>query len=117
MSRNRMWFPAYESQFMIHYSCDRCQRLIETEDEIRYVVRLEIQAQMGDDVFANKDEENDHLLEIHEIIERQIDEQGSAVGDEVYRRKRFDLCSQCHQAYLQNPLGLDVSKPVGFSQN
>ena len=42
---------------MIHHSCDRCQRLIETDDEIRYVVRLEVQANMGDNAFAEGDEE------------------------------------------------------------
>jgi len=101
---------------MIHYSCDRCQRLIDADDEMRYVIRLEIQAKLGDEVFA-ADDEADHLLEIHEILERQIDEAESLADDEVYRRKRFDLCSECHQAYLRNPLGRDVSKPVDFSQN
>ena len=30
---------------MIHFSSDRCQRLIDTDDEVRYVVRLEIESQ------------------------------------------------------------------------
>lgn len=102
---------------MIHYSCDRCQRLIETDDEIRYVVRLEIEAKLGDNVFTDKDEESDHLLEIHEILERQDDERDSLVDDEVYSRKRFDLCTECHQAYLRNPMGKEGAKTIDFSQN
>ena len=100
---------------MIHYSCDRCQRLIETEDEIRYVVRLEIEAKLGDNVFA--DDDQDHLLEVHEILERQDDERDSTMDDEVYSRKRFDLCSNCYKEYLRNPMGREVSKLVNFSQN
>ena len=102
---------------MIHYSCDRCQRLIETEDEIRYVVRLEVEAKFGEHVFAEQDEERDHLLEIHEIIERREDEKDSLADDEVYGRKRFDLCAECYQAFVQNPMGQDVVKSVDFSQN
>lgn len=101
---------------MIHYSCDRCQRLIETEDEIRYVVRLEIEAKLGDNVFADEDDQ-DHLLEIHEILERQDDERDALVDDEVYSRKRFDLCSRCYKEYLRNPMGKETTKSIDFSQN
>lgn len=102
---------------MIHYSCDRCQRLIETEDEVRYVVRLEVEAKLGDDVFSGGDEESDHLLEIHEILERRDEEHDSLEDDEVYVRKRFDLCGDCYKAYLRNPIGRDTVKSVDFSQN
>jgi len=102
---------------MIHYSCDRCQRLIETEDEIRYVVRLEVEAKLGENVFSDQDEERDHLLEIHEILERRDEENDSLADDEVYDRKRFDLCTECYKAYLRNPIGRDVMKHVDFSQN
>lgn len=102
---------------MIHYSCDRCQRLIETDDEIRYVVRLEVEAKLGDNVFADQDEEHDHLLEIHEILERQGDESDAMVDDEVYSRKRFDLCTNCYKAYLRNPMGREPAKTIDFSQN
>ena len=102
---------------MIHYSCDRCQRLIETEDEVRYVVRLEIEAKLGENVFADQDDERDHLLEIHEILEKQDDDNESLAEDEVYARKRYDLCSACYREYLRNPVGREVSKSVDFSQN
>lgn len=102
---------------MIHYSCDRCQRLIETDDEMRYVVRLEIEARMGENVFADQDEERDHLLELHEIIERRDDENEPLVDDEVYSRKRFDLCPSCYKAFMRNPMGQETIKSVDFSQN
>jgi DNA-directed RNA polymerase subunit RPC12/RpoP len=102
---------------MIHYSCDRCQRLIETDDEVRYVVRLEVEAKLGDNVFAEQDDDRDHLLEIHEILDRQEDELESLTEDEVYARKRYDLCSDCHAEFLRNPMGREVTKPVDFSQN
>lgn len=102
---------------MIHYSCDRCRRLIETEDEVRYVVRLEVEAKLGDNVFADQDDDRDHLLEIHDLLDRQEDTLESLEEDEVYARKRYDLCSTCYVEFLRNPMGREATKPVDFSQN
>ena len=99
---------------MIHYSCDRCQRLIETEDEVRYTVRVEIEARLGENVFA---EEDDHLLEVNEILEREYEAGDSSADDEVYTKKRFDLCYDCYRAFISNPMGKETSKSVDFSQN
>lgn len=101
---------------MMHYSCDRCKRLIETDDELRYVVRLEIQAKFGDSESSDYSDA-DHLLEIDEILERQEDELDPMIAEEDYTRKRFDLCGDCHAAFLKNPWGRETTKSVGFSDN
>ncbi len=103
---------------MIHFSCDRCQRRIETDDEVRYVVRLEVQATLGEHALdGNEDDDRDHLLEVHEILERHDDKNDPLISDEIYNRRRFDLCSNCHRAFLRNPLGREVAKTIDFSQN
>ena len=103
---------------MIHYSCDRCGRSIDPEDELRYVVRIEIDALMDPvDGEAVDDTDRDHLMELHEIIERHGDDTDSAIGNDVYQRKRFDLCSECHRKFAQNPLGKDQAKQLNFSNN
>ncbi len=103
---------------MIHYGCDRCGRPIDPRDELRYVVRIEIDAVMepidGDVV---EDDDRDHLMELHEIIERSADAADSMIGDEVYQRQRFDLCSACHQKFTRNPVGKESSKQLDFSNN
>lgn len=109
------YFVSVQRNVMIHYSCDRCQRLIDTDDEVRYVVRLEIESKLGEDVFV--DEERDHLLEMHEIIEQAATNGESLGDDEVYQRTRFDLCGECYRAFLSNPMGREGAKSVGFSEN
>ena len=37
--------------------------------------------------------------------------------DEDYQRRRYDLCAQCYQDYIKNPLGVEKSHRVGFSKN
>ena len=102
---------------MIQYSCDRCGRPIDSQDEIRYVVRLEVEAVMEpivDEVVDDSD--RDHLMELHEILERSDAAADPLIGDGVYRRERYDLCSACHRKFADNPVGREKQK-LDFSQN
>lgn len=101
---------------MIHYSCDRCKCAINPDEELRYSVQVEIKA-----VFETPnqiaDDDTDHLLELHEILERLDDEESDAIGDDVYQRQRYDLCCGCFRQYQKNPLGRESSLSFGFSAN
>ncbi len=102
---------------MIHYSCDRCKRTIDSQEELRYVVRLEVQAVMEPLEGADAEEDRDHLLEIHEILERLEDSEDEAICEDVYQRQRFDLCADCYQQYIKNPLASEPAVHLGFSDN
>ena len=65
---------------MIHYSCDRCKRLIDPEVDLRYVVRLEVQAIMETLDVDDLDDERDHLLEIQEMLEQLEEGEGEQQG-------------------------------------
>ena len=103
---------------MIHYSCDRCGRPIDPQDELRYVVRIEVEAVMEPiDGEVVEDEDRDHLMELHEILERGADAADPLIGDGVYQRQRFDLCTECHRKFVRNPIGKDSAKQLDFSNN
>ena len=53
---------------MIHYSCDRCRCKL-ASDDLRYVVKIEIQAAMDPACEHEPDEDRDHLVEIEDILE------------------------------------------------
>ena len=98
---------------MIHYSCDRCKRTL-TSNDVRYVVRMEVQATMEDENTVDLD--RDHLLEVQEILERLEDCED--LDEELYLRRSFDLCAECRQALVQNPLGKTKSlHDLPFSAN
>jgi hypothetical protein len=79
-------------------------------------VRIEIEAKFdGGD--AEPDDDRDHLLELHEVLERLESDENGPVDEDVYRRKRFDLCTDCYRKYLKNPLGRELSVPLGYSNN
>jgi hypothetical protein len=101
---------------MIHYSCDGCKRILDSEDDVRYVVKLEVYAAM-DATDEDGDPDRDHLEEIQEILQRVDDAKCEALGDDVYQQLRFDLCPECRRKLLRNPLGLAIDKALHFSKN
>lgn len=102
---------------MIHHSCDRCKRMIDTEDELRYVVKLEVIAAMEPAEVDEIEDDRDHLLEVQEILERLEAGEDENVGDEIYQKKHFDLCASCYRDFIKNPLGREQPVHLGFSQN
>lgn len=94
---------------MIEYRCDRCQRLIEQSTELRYIVRIEVQAALEPLARHVADEERDYL---HEISE-QLDGVSSAAErprpvDDCFEQSRYDLCGECFQAFRTQPLGVQL---------
>ncbi|MCO6455615.1 MAG: hypothetical protein J5I93_10005 [Pirellulaceae bacterium] len=102
---------------MIHYSCDRCKRVLDPEQELRYVVKLEIYAAMEPLECDEQEADRDHLTEIQEILERLEDGDDEAMADDIYQKRRYDLCAECYRQYIKNPIGREAPAHLGFSQN
>ncbi|NDH93474.1 MAG: hypothetical protein EBZ13_02840 [Planctomycetia bacterium] len=67
----------------------------------------------GDDVGAC----DDHLENMHDLLERMEEQDLAAFLDDGTRSLRFDLCEGCRQRFLRNPLGAKPNKSFSFSQN
>ena len=100
----------------MHFSCDRCKCELDGDD-LRYVVKIEIHAAMDPVMEEDLDDDRDHLMEIEDILENSLDEASDAIGDDIYQRRRFDLCPQCYRKFVQNPLGRELKASLGFSKN
>jgi len=101
---------------MIHYTCDCCKRLIDPQQELRYIVRVEVYAALESSQEEPEDD-RDHLQEIQDILERLDDADDEQLGDEVYHQNRYDLCNECRNRYVKNPLGRATMQELGFSSN
>jgi len=101
---------------MIRYSCDLCKRDLDPEEDLRYVVKIEVYAAF-DPVATEEEDDRDHLQEIQDILERLDDSESEYVGDDVYQQLRFDLCPECRRRFIKSPLGREAVKAVGFSEN
>ncbi|MEM7783400.1 MAG: hypothetical protein AAF623_08620 [Planctomycetota bacterium] len=102
---------------MITYSCDRCRRKIELDEELRYSVWIEIEVALDSSEFEYEDP-REHLDELNEIFERLSDEEKAEISEQAYQKKRFDLCAVCHGEYVKNPLGIRwEASEVTYSDN
>lgn len=101
---------------MIHHTCDRCKQMIDPRSDMRYVVRIEIEAAV-DPHFEEYDSGSDHLTELSQLLEASDDYASAILDEEIYQRRRYDLCSACYRQYCKNPLARELNAPFGFSQN
>ena len=105
-----------EFAIVIHYSCDRCRREIDSSTDLRYTVTVEIEAALDGPDHELVDDP-DHLDDIQDMLESSDDLCSSVFDDEVYQRKQFDLCKDCFRQYIKNPLSRESTTPMGFSKN
>ena len=107
---------------MIHYSCDICQRPIHLHSDVRHVVKIEVFPAVEDDAcdcddLAGIGEEEDHLEEMQDLLERLDDCDDPRMDQDAARSLRFYLCDACRQRFVKNPLGLKSGTQLNFSQN
>jgi hypothetical protein len=102
---------------MIHHSCDLCKRLIDTEEDVRYVLKMEVYAAL-DPALDDTDDDRDGLQDVQDMLQRIEDIEPCEVApDDVYQQLRFDLCPECRKKFLKAPLGREAMKQFDFSQN
>ena len=101
---------------MIHFICDVCKRPLDPEEDLRYVVRMEVYAAL-DSGDSETDDDRDHLQEIEEILDRLDDVESEEIAEDVYKQLRFDLCGACRKKFLGDPLGRRHTPQLDFSQN
>ena len=102
---------------MIHYTCDRCKRQINTDSQTRFVVQSDIQT-AASEVEPEFEDDVDHLNALHQILEGMHEPAMAADEDvETSHHGRYDLCAECYQQFLKNPLGRDAALALGFSNN
>ena len=90
---------------MIRFECDKCRRPLTANDTQRYIVKIEAYAAAGPIEFAADELNRDHTSQIEALIDDLSSSDPGAIEDQTYRCFRFDLCADCHRAFLTKPLG------------
>ena len=102
---------------MIHYTCDMCGKPLLVEDQVRYVVKIEVYAAYDTMDITEEDLEEDHIEEMRELVEDMEDMTTEEVEEGVYKTLRFDLCPRCKAIYLSDPLSQKQGRRIGFGEN
>ncbi len=102
---------------MIRYSCDLCKRELDPQEDLRYVVKIEVYAALAARAGDEDEDDRDHLQDIQDLLE-SLDESGSdQIGEDVSQQLRLDLCAECRKKFLQDPLGREPARTVNFGPN
>lgn len=100
---------------MLHFSCDLCGRRL--DEKRRYVAKVEVYPAFDPDEIDEDDLDADNLQELASAIEAIEAGEPSPLEDPGQKDFRFDLCPDCHQRYLNDPLGRDALQRLNFSKN
>ena len=85
-------------------------------NKLRYVVQIDIQVAQ-DGANCGCEDEIDHLSELHQILEGIGEDELDYVAPETSHQGQYDLCPDCHEQFIKNPLGRDALLAIGFSNN
>jgi hypothetical protein len=86
-------------------TCDRCGKSLLVDEEVRYLVKVEVWAAYDPMEIAPEDLAKDRSEEIRSLTEQLGRMTEQEAMDSVYRKLVFDLCPSCQRDYLANPLG------------
>jgi hypothetical protein len=101
---------------MLHFTCDRCKRPIDTDNELRYSIQVRVEIFMGC-YQSTSHEDLDPLDQVADELQLLQDESDVEQAARLHSGQTFDLCSSCYRAYIKNPLAREMPLPMGFSEN
>ncbi|MBX9679972.1 MAG: hypothetical protein K2X38_14510 [Gemmataceae bacterium] len=104
---------------MMHFTCDRCGKLIGQGDR-HHVVRIEVTAAFDPNELSEEDLDADHLKEVGDLI-KAIEADPNVAAAEVPKTRslRRDLCGDCVETFVQHPVGHEtgIEKKAFYSPN
>jgi hypothetical protein len=99
---------------MIHYTCDICGKPINSETDERFRVLVDIeQMRPGED---DSDLESEFSEEFDDF-DFELNGVHTEKGEELFHSYKFDLCRNCAETYMNDPLAKKVSRRVRFMDN
>ena len=102
---------------MVHYTCDMCGKTLLSDEDVRYVVKIEVYAAYDPLEITEEDLNKDHKQEIADLLSNMDDMEAEELEEGVYKRLRFDLCAACQRRYLANTLAVKVHRDLRWTDN
>jgi hypothetical protein len=101
---------------MLHITCDHCGKELRPGQE-HFVVKIDVFAAQGPGELTEADLDEDHLEAVGELLRQMEDADGLPDPEPPSRHLRFDLCMDCRERYLRDPLSKEGSQKFHFSEN
>jgi hypothetical protein len=101
---------------MLHVTCDLCGKTLRPGDDPHYVVKIEAYATHDPSEITSADLDEDHMEAIGQLL-RDTDENASPDIAAPYQSFRYDLCPDCHEKFVRDPLSKETAQKFDFSEN
>jgi len=101
---------------MIHVSCDLCGKSMRPGEDHHYVLKVEVFAAHEPPPLTEADLDEDHLEAVSEML-CAMEETGEVEDRPLSQQRRYDLCRDCRERFLRDPLGKDTAQKFDFSEN
>ena len=102
---------------MIHYTCDLCGKALLANEDTRYVVEIKVYAAYDPMEVTAEELEEDRDEDIQDLLDQLEDADAEEIENDVYQRFRLDLCPDCREAYVKDPLARRVRSRLRFERN
>jgi hypothetical protein len=102
---------------MQHITCDLCGKELRPGEDHRYVVKIEAYAAHDPAELTEDDLDEDHMEALSKTLRELEESEASPELVEPHKNFRYDLCSDCHKKFVQNPLAKESAQKFDFSQN
>ena len=85
-------------------ACDLCDKTLLIEENVRYVVDIQVYAAYDPLELTAADLEKDWNAELRALVKRMETMNADEAQDSIYRHFRFHLCPACQKKYIKDPL-------------
>lgn len=102
---------------MVRYTCDGCGRDMSADDSCRHIVRIEVRPANSDWQLTEDDLTEDNLEKVSELLQRCDELDPSLLDEERPVRRDLDLCGECRDRFVADPVGIWAASKLGFSAN
>ena len=102
---------------MQHYTCDVCGKDLQPGAAQRFIVKIEAFAAQDPAELTEADLEADHLEAVSKLLRELEANEGVMDLPEPTRHFRYDMCPECHQRFVRDPLSKECMQKVSFSKN
>jgi hypothetical protein len=102
---------------MLHFTCDLCGKELQPGEDQRYVVKMETFAAQDPAEITEADLDEDHMEAVSKLLRDETEHGLEPELVEASKNLRFDMCQECYQKFLRDPLGREHVQKLYFSQN
>jgi hypothetical protein len=101
---------------MVHITCDLCGKELRPGED-HYVLKIELFAAQEPAPLTEADLDEDHMEAVSELLQQMDESDEPEVPEPSCKNFRYDLCPSCQKRVARNPLKLETTQKLHFSEN